>query len=72
MKDALTMLGGDIQHDPDGYRVELYDIGGRGYHKERFSTEQAAFDAVNENADELREIAKYIVTQQYDQVFNDE
>lgn len=67
--DSLKALGGDIQQEPIGYEVQLYDLSGRGYYKQKFDTEAKAGNAIAENVDELNEIAIALDTQQKEQVY---
>lgn len=67
--DSLKALGGDIQQEPIGYEVKLYDLSGRGYYKQKFDSEAKADNAIAENVDELNEIAITLDTQQKEQVY---
>lgn len=70
--DALNFYQGDIQEEPVGFKVILFDFSSGEYVTKQFRTEGKAYSAIAEQVDRLNEIAIELDEQNFEQVYSNE
>lgn len=70
--DALDFYQGDVQEEPVGYTVQLFDFLTGEYVTKQFKTEGKAQSAINEQVDKLGEMAIQIDTQNIEKLYSNE
>lgn len=70
--DALSFYQGDIQEEPVGFKVRLFDFSSGEYITKQFRTEGKAYSAIAEQVDRLNEIAIELDEQNFEQVYSNE